>query len=149
MRTLILYSSQYSTCKNYAIWISEQLNATTIDLQHLDLSIIDDFDFIIFGSSIYYGIHKGEQFISKHSSLFTNKTILLFDCGFTPYVSSKYTCYHLSGTLSNHLKLHHRLYIKFNLLFFKKDSIFLHIPHIDQSSITPLVKAINEILDDH
>lgn len=145
MKTLILYYSQYSTCKQYAIWVSEQLNTTLIDIKHLDMDILCDYDLIIFGAPVYFKVHKGEHFINKHKKYFKDKTILLFDCGLSPYHSNNFPTYHLPGTLSKNLSLPHSLFVYIHRKMYINDNVFNSNTSVDKQNIQPLVKAIKAI----
>ncbi len=144
MKVLILYYSRYSTCKQYAIWISEQVNATIFDIEAFTPALIEDYSLVIIGSPVYRGVHKGERFVKKQKKLFKDKEVIFFDCGLTPYTSTTYKSHHMVGTLKEKdLSFIHKAYIN-TYRYFNKNCIYTGNLSIDKIHTTPLVKEIKQ-----
>lgn len=88
MKSLILYASKYGCTEDCAKNLKSQLNheSTIVDIKDIGKLDLQQYDWIIIGSSIYIGkIRKEVRFFCEHNlELLLKKNIMLFICCTTP-----------------------------------------------------------------
>jgi len=80
-KTIIIYDSKYGHTKQYAHWLAEELNADICEAKKKDVNTFNDYDTIIFGSSLYAGRSKAALLVLKHFKKIQYKKVVLFTCG--------------------------------------------------------------------
>lgn len=81
----MLYRSKYGSTKRYAAWIAKRTNADIYDLAEFNISRLDEYSAILFGSPVYFGKIKHIGFIERHWSILEKKKIAVFYVtGITP-----------------------------------------------------------------
>lgn len=83
-RGAVLYSSKYGATKQYALWLADDLKIPCLDISRLPDQSLDDYDYIILGSSVYYGKLLVRPFLTKHSALLKLKKLFIFIVCATP-----------------------------------------------------------------
>jgi len=81
MKTLVIYNSKYGHTKKYAEWLAEDLDAAICDSKSLKPNMLNDYDTILFGSSLYAGKCEAANLIAKHFEKIKDKKVALFTCG--------------------------------------------------------------------
>jgi len=84
MKTIILYATKYGGAAEVARLIAEQFdNAETYNIKSEDIPSLDDFEYVIFGSSVYAGSFRKEAkiFLTQNADKLCNKKLGLFACG--------------------------------------------------------------------
>jgi menaquinone-dependent protoporphyrinogen IX oxidase len=82
-KILIAYYSKDGHTKQYAHWLTEELNADSCEIKDLNFNNLKKYSTIIFGSSIYAGQNKAAVALVKHLEQKKKKKIALFTCGLT------------------------------------------------------------------
>ena len=83
MKILIIYKTRHNTTKNYAKWISEEIQSDIINVDKVKSNQIKDYDIIVFGSWIYDDKITIAPFIKDNWEILKNKKLLLFCNGLT------------------------------------------------------------------
>ncbi|MCL2264495.1 MAG: flavodoxin domain-containing protein [Treponema sp.] len=84
MKTIILYATKYGAAGEIAWRIAEKTGgAVTYNLKQNPVPSLVEYDCIIFGSSVYAGMIRGEAktFLSKNADVMQEKKLGLFLCG--------------------------------------------------------------------
>ena len=86
MKILITYKSYYGSSKQYALWLSEELNCEAKSLDEIKLLDLKNYDLIIHGGGLYAGGLSGISFYKKNLSFLKENNIKLicFACGASP-----------------------------------------------------------------
>ena len=85
MNGVILYQSKYGATKRYAEWLSEETGFQCIETKKADINEIIAYDSIILGGGIYASGIAGLSFLKKNINKLTDKKIIVFCCGASPY----------------------------------------------------------------
>ncbi|MBS1473859.1 MAG: hypothetical protein HP058_02885 [Massilimaliae sp.] len=85
MNGVILYQSKYGATKRYAEWLSEETGFQCIETKKADINEIITYDPIILGGGIYASGIAGLSFLKKNIDKLTDKKIIVFCCGASPY----------------------------------------------------------------
>ena len=81
MKNLVFYKSQYGSTKEYAQWISEDLDCPVDDFANMDKYDIQEYDAIIFGEGIYAGKLNSPKRIKEIIRKYPQKTYAFFLVG--------------------------------------------------------------------
>ena len=84
MKPIVLYRSKYGSTKNYANWIADELSCKAMDAKSLNVSVLDDYDTIIYGGGLYAEIIAGVSLITKNIDKLSGKKLVVFTTGLTP-----------------------------------------------------------------
>ncbi len=84
MNTVVIYKSKYGATRNYAEWISEELNCDIFDSKDVKIQELLGYDNIIYGGGLYAEVINGVSLITKNLSLLKDKKIVVFSVGITP-----------------------------------------------------------------
>ncbi len=157
MKTLVLYSSQYGTTKQYAEWIAEELSADLFEVAKIPN--LEEYDTIIFGAPVYGGAIKNIAVVSNNMQILQNKRLFIFTVGITPptaeetfanLLAKNYSplmmqvarTFHFQGKIeSKKLSLHHKLLLKM-INSSMSQKIDINQNHVSREAITPLVAAV-------
>jgi len=92
MKTIILYASKYGAAEEIAKRISAKIDGSVILNLKEALPALEDFDSIIFGSSVYAGSIRKEAktFLAKNADVLLQKKLGLFLCGLGAESKDKY-----------------------------------------------------------
>ena len=85
MNGVILYQSKYGATKRYAEWLSEETGFKCIETKKADINKIIAYDTIILGGGIYASGIAGLSFLKRNINKLTDKRIIVFCCGASPY----------------------------------------------------------------
>lgn len=85
MKTIVMYTSKYGATKKYAEWLSNKLDCRLIETKSAKIDEIEKYDTIILGGGIYASGIAGLSFIKKHYTKLSNKRIVVFAVGASPY----------------------------------------------------------------
>ena len=89
MKYLVLYQSKYGNTKQYADWITEELNATEMNFKEVSAEDYKNTDVIIFGGGLYAGRMSGLKRFVKQYHLLKEKKVVFFTCGLLDPSDSK------------------------------------------------------------
>lgn len=81
MNYLVLYSSHYGNTKQYADWITEELDATEMNFKDVSAEDYKNADVIILGGGLYAGSMNGLKRFVKQYHLLVDKKVIIFTCG--------------------------------------------------------------------
>ncbi|MBU3132613.1 flavodoxin domain-containing protein [Clostridium gasigenes] len=85
MKAIVIYKSKTGFTKRYAEWICEELKCEISNYRNLNLSSLDNYDFVIYGSRIHAGKVDGLKNMKK---MFVNNEgakLIVFATGATPF----------------------------------------------------------------
>ncbi|MGK2861148.1 MAG: flavodoxin domain-containing protein [Chitinophagaceae bacterium] len=98
MNGIIIFKGRYGTTRQYAQWISEELNLAYFATTELDEGNLSYFDFIIIGSSVYTGKLKISQWLQTNLKALRGKQIFFFQvAGTSPLEKEKLNTYFRQG----------------------------------------------------
>ena len=84
MNAVVVYKSKYGSTKQYAQWISKELEAPCIENKSLKGTDLLKYDTIIYGGGLYAEVINGITLINKNLDLLKDKKIAVFSTGITP-----------------------------------------------------------------
>ncbi len=84
MKGLIVYKSKYGSTRQYAQWISEELNFDIADIKGFDAGLLESYDVVIIGSHIIGGKIMIAEWIATHEQLLQGKPLYFFTVSGTP-----------------------------------------------------------------
>lgn len=77
-KTVVLYRTKYGSTKRYAAWIAKRTNADIYDLAEFDVSRLEEYSVVLFGSPVYFGKIKYIGFIKRHWNILEKKKTVVF-----------------------------------------------------------------------
>jgi len=80
----VVYKGKYGATKQYAQWLSDDLELPCLDADLVAGQTLNDFDYIILGSSVYYGKMLLSPFLVKHLEVLKHKKVFIFISCATP-----------------------------------------------------------------
>ena len=80
-KTLVMYYSKYGFTKKYAEWLAEELEADIYSIGRIRKKMLDKYEIIILGSSIYAGSISGTKILIKNFEKIKQKKLVVFTCG--------------------------------------------------------------------
>ncbi len=122
----VIYKSKYGSTKQYAEWISEELNADLFERSDVKIENLSNYKTIIFGGGLYASGIIGFDIIKKNFERIKDKNIIVFTVGlgdpknkdqFIPIIDQNFTdemkeyisIFHLRGSMDySRLNLMHR-----------------------------------------
>jgi menaquinone-dependent protoporphyrinogen IX oxidase len=78
---LVLYRSKYGSAKQYAEWISSDLNADLHELSSVSAALWKNYPAIVFCGGIYAGKINGVNTLAKRQAALAGKKIIIAACG--------------------------------------------------------------------
>ena len=85
VKGIILYQSKYGATKKYADWLKEETGYDCIETKKATLSLVQGYDVIVLGGGVYASGIVGLQFLKKNVNLLSDKKIVVFAVGASPY----------------------------------------------------------------
>lgn len=94
MKGIIIYSGKYGATKQYAEWLGEELALPVATSDSINGNLLQKYDFLLLGSSVYIGKMKIKKWLKKNLSFIIGKKIFLFQvAGATPEEKQKRETY--------------------------------------------------------
>ena len=84
-RGIILYQSKYGATKKYVDWLVEELGYDYAETKNSKVANLLNYDVIILGGGVYASGIAGLQFLKKNIGQLTDKKIVVFAVGASPY----------------------------------------------------------------
>lgn len=84
MRGIIIYKGKYGATKQYAEWLGEELVLPVIASESISRNQLDEFDFLLLGSSVYIGKLQLRKWLKDNLSFIMRKKIFLFQVAGAP-----------------------------------------------------------------
>ncbi|WP_160687692.1 flavodoxin domain-containing protein [Clostridium sp. C2-6-12] len=84
MKTVVIYKSKTGFTKKYANWIAEDLAADIFEVSKVNINMLDKYDTIIYGGSLYAVGIIGVGLIKKNISKLKDKKLVVFATGASP-----------------------------------------------------------------
>ena len=103
-RGIILYQSKYGATKKYVDWLVEELGYDYAETKNSKVANLLNYDVIILGGGVYASGIAGLQFLKKNIGQLTDKKIVVFAVGASPYdekAIQQVRELHFKDTLSN------------------------------------------------
>jgi len=169
----VIYKSEYGASKQYAEWISEELDAEIFKASSVAPNMLMDYDVVVYGAGLYAGQINGAKLIAKNPC---KKWLIVFTTGiadpaitdysgimaknFTPEWISKINAFHLRGAIKyEKLGFAHKTMMGiFKKMLVKKvpsqmsseekavvETNGEDVNFIDRSSIEPLVEYVRSL----
>lgn len=82
---IILYQSKYGATKKYLDWLVEETEYEYIETRKAKVAELKEYDVIILGGGVYASGIAGLHFLKKNIKHLTNKKIVVFAVGASPY----------------------------------------------------------------
>ncbi|MDE1860452.1 MAG: hypothetical protein KGH72_01920 [Candidatus Micrarchaeota archaeon] len=83
-KVLVAFKTKYGSTKQYAEWISEELNCSALPLDQVKSEDIKQCDVVVFGGYLYAGKIMGAEFINNNWPLLQGKEVILFTASGSP-----------------------------------------------------------------
>jgi len=84
MKTVVIYKSKTGFTKKYAEWIAEELSADIFNASDVDINMLNEYDTIIYGGSLYAVGIIGIGLIKKNINKLKDKRLVVFATGASP-----------------------------------------------------------------
>lgn len=84
MKAVIVYKGKYGATRQYANWLSEKLSLPVFDADHLDSNLLNNYDVVILGSSVYIGKLELRKWITKNAGILEKKRLFLYQVAGSP-----------------------------------------------------------------
>lgn len=84
MKTIVIYKSKTGFTKKYAEWIASYLSADIFDVSKITIDMLNSYDTIIYGGSLYAVGIIGIKLITKNFDKLKDKKIIVFATGASP-----------------------------------------------------------------
>lgn len=99
MKYIVTYSSKYGSTQKYAKWIGEALSCEVKDIKDIPSGMLQNYDVIIHGGSLYAGGVSGMKQLIKLYPTISDKKLILFTCGLADPTSSQ-NVMHIESSVS-------------------------------------------------
>lgn len=123
MNTVVIYKSKTGYTRKYAEWVAEELSADIFDASKVDIKMLNKYDTIIYGGSLYAVGINGVKLIKKNINQLKDKKLVVFATGASPLRDSV-----INEVVSNNFTIEEQKEIKFFYLRggfnYKKLNIF-------------------------
>ena len=84
MKGLIVYMGKYGATQQYANWIGKELTFPVVNAENLTPSALNEYDFVLVGSSVYFGKLLLRSWLTQNHQLLQKRKLLLFVVCATP-----------------------------------------------------------------
>jgi len=84
MKAVVIYKSKTGFTKKYAQWIAEELSADIFDVSKININMLEPYDVVIYGASLYAVGINGIQWITKNLEKLKDKKVIVFATGASP-----------------------------------------------------------------
>ena len=84
MKIVVIYKSKTGFTKKYAEWIAEKLSADIFNAAKVNINMLNKYDAIIYGGSLYAVGIIGVNLITKNINKLKDKKIVVFATGASP-----------------------------------------------------------------
>jgi len=84
MKTVVIYKSKTGFTKKYAQWVAEDLKADIYETSKVNINMLNDYDTIVFGGSLYAVGINGVKLITQNIEKLKDKKIVVFATGASP-----------------------------------------------------------------
>jgi len=84
MRGLVLFNGKYGATDQYASWIGNRLHVPTVEAGPLSSILLQDYEYLVIGSSVYMGKLVLADWLKKYASLLKNHKLFIFIVCATP-----------------------------------------------------------------
>ena len=84
MKTIVIYKSKTGFTKKYAEWIAEELSADIFDASKVNINMLNKYDTIVYGGSLYAVGIIGVKLIKKNINKLKDKRLVVFATGASP-----------------------------------------------------------------
>lgn len=81
MATAVVYSSASGYTKQYAEWISQELNCDLLNAKKVNLFTINMYDIIIFGGCVHASKIRDISLLTNNIDVLKSKKLIVFSCG--------------------------------------------------------------------
>jgi len=78
MNGILLYRSRYGATKQYADWIGTELRLPIIDPERIDEKVLAACDFLVIGTSVYFGELLLKAWLKENEHLLKHKRLFFF-----------------------------------------------------------------------
>jgi len=84
MKTIVIYKSKTGFTKKYAEWIAEELSGDIFNVSKVTVSMLTEYDNIIFGGGLYAVGINGVKLITQNIDRLKDKKLVVFATGASP-----------------------------------------------------------------
>lgn len=84
MKGIVIYASKYGAAAQYAAWIGKELDIPVSDTGTVCSDHLSQFDFVVLGSSVYFGKLIIRNWLIKNAEFIQGKKLYLFVVSGTP-----------------------------------------------------------------
>ena len=84
MKGIVVYKGKYGATQQYAQWLGEELNLPVATSAGMQEERLEDYDFVVIGTSVYIGKLQISQWLKDNLSSLKSKKLFLFLVAGTP-----------------------------------------------------------------
>lgn len=84
MKGAIVYKGKYGATRQYAEWLGEELQVPVLDPDIVSAEMLNKYDYIIAGASVYMGQLQNKSWLKRNSKILQGKKLFLFIVCATP-----------------------------------------------------------------
>lgn len=84
MKAVVIYKSKTGFTKKYAQWIAEDLSADIFEVSKVNMSMLNSYDTVIYGGSLYAVGINGVKLITQNIDKLKDKRLVVFATGASP-----------------------------------------------------------------
>lgn len=84
MKVVVIYKSKTGFTRKYAQWIAEEVSADIFELSKVNINMLEPYDVVIYGGSLYAVGINGVQWITKNLDKLKDKKVIVFATGASP-----------------------------------------------------------------
>lgn len=81
---VVVYKGKYGATRQYAHWLANDLKLPCLDMDRLADQSLNDYDYVVAGSSVYYGKLLMHPFLVRHTPALKSKKVFIFIVCATP-----------------------------------------------------------------
>jgi menaquinone-dependent protoporphyrinogen IX oxidase len=164
MKGVVIYKSRYGATRQYAQWLSTELELPMMATAEISVAKLNEFDFVIMGSSVYIGKLLIKSWLQDHAAILQKKKLFLFVVCGTPAsdtakttaivaknlplsLASRCQVFFLQGRLNlEKLSFTDRFALRFGARFEKdpilKQRMMLGYNEVKRENLEPLLKVL-------
>ncbi len=107
MKSVVIYKSKTGFAKKYAEWLAEDLSADIFEVSTVNVSMLTEYDTVIYGGSLHAVGIIGVNFITNNADKLKDKKVIIFATGASPsteQVAKEIITNNIPASLQRHIK---------------------------------------------
>ena len=169
MKGLVIYKGKYGATKQYAMWISQELQLPVASADRFHTNELMKYDYFILGSSVYIGKLEIKDWLKKNFYVLQNKKIFFFQVAASPVeqiekrqsynkaslppsILKNIQFYYLPGRMiMRNLSVWDRFMLKMGAKLVKdpmeKKAMLTDFDHVKKEKVIPIMEGVRTFLE--